>query len=146
MATEINRQSEGSSSVSRRGFLAVFCVAGAVVALPLARHALSALTSPQEQGLAGPPSPGPAPVIQPAVVPTAAAPEGTGAEQVAAGGKPAVIAAKCVGCGKCVRAAPKTFAMDARTEKAYVKNPTGDSAATIAKAVKVCPTHAIKVE
>lgn len=144
MATETSRQPEESSSVSRRGFLGVACVAGVVVALPLVRHALSALTSSQEQGLAGLPSAEPAPMTQPAVVPAAATPHTTGAEQVAGGGKPSVIAAKCVGCGKCVRAAPKTFAMDVKTEKAIVINPKGDTAAAIAKAVKVCPTHAIK--
>lgn len=121
------------------------CVAGVVVALPLVRHALSALTSSQEQGLAGLPSAEPAPMAEPSVVPAAAAPHTAGAAQIAASGKPSVIAARCVGCGKCVRTAPKTFAVDAKTERAYVKNPTGDTAAAIAKAAKVCPTHAIKV-
>lgn len=66
--------------------------------------------------------------------------------QAATGTRPVINAAKCVGCTKCVRVAPKTFAMDAATEKAYVKNPTGDTAATIKKAVEVCPTAAITLK
>ena len=62
---------------------------------------------------------------------------------VATQSKPKVNASKCVGCTKCVRIADKTFAMDPKTEKAYVKNPTGDAPATIAKAAKACPTGAI---
>ncbi|MDI9584086.1 MAG: ferredoxin [Acidobacteriota bacterium] len=54
-----------------------------------------------------------------------------------------VIAAKCTGCGKCVRVATKTFAVNAQTRKAYVKNPTGDPVPIIRKAARVCPTKAI---
>ena len=66
--------------------------------------------------------------------------------QTATGARPVINAAKCVGCTKCVRIAQKTFAMDPRTEKAYVKNPTGDDAATIKKAVQACPTAAITLK
>lgn len=54
-----------------------------------------------------------------------------------------VIAAKCTGCGKCVRVATKTFAMSARTRKAYVKNPKGDPVPVIRKAARLCSTKAI---
>ncbi|NSW55002.1 MAG: ferredoxin [Armatimonadetes bacterium] len=65
-----------------------------------------------------------------------------GADQLATA-KTKVIAAKCTGCGKCVRVATKTFAMDARTRKAYVKNPSGDPVPVIRKAAGICRANAI---
>lgn len=56
---------------------------------------------------------------------------------------PKVIAARCNGCGKCARVAQKTFAVNPRTRKAYVKNPKGDPVPIVRKAAQVCRTKAI---
>ena len=56
---------------------------------------------------------------------------------------PKVIASRCNGCGKCVRVAQKTFAVNPRTRKAYVRNPTGDPVPIIRKAAQVCRAKAI---
>jgi len=58
---------------------------------------------------------------------------------------PEVKADKCIGCEKCVRIAPHTFAMNPKTKKAYVKDADGDPPASILKAAKRCPTRAIVV-
>lgn len=71
-----------------------------------------------------------------------------GLQEAAAGSapKPVINAHKCTGCGKCVRVAARTFALNRATKKAYVKNPTGDSAPVIFKAAAVCRTKAITLK
>lgn len=125
------RENQDERPVSRRGFIVTIGTAGLVVGLPLVHAALAGTLHPEEgRAVAGVPCPvGGAQDLQ----------------QVASSGKPSIIAAKCVGCGKCVRLASRTFAMDAKTEKAYVKNATGDAAATIAKAARACPAAAIRI-
>lgn len=128
---ESEKRDQERRPVSRRGFIAAVGTAGLVVGLPLVHAALAGtMRAGEERAVAGVPCPaGGAQDLQ----------------QVASGGKPSIIAAKCVGCGKCVKVAPRTFAMNAKTEKAYVKNATGDAAATLAKAAKACPTAAIRI-
>ena len=54
---------------------------------------------------------------------------------------PHVDASKCVGCGKCVEAAPDAFEMDAATRKAKVKD--GAANQDIERGASVCPTNAV---
>ena len=69
-------------------------------------------------------------------------------QEAAAGStpRPVVKAHNCTGCGKCVRVASRTFGLNQATKKAYVKNPTGDSAPVILKAATVCRTKAITLK
>ena len=66
------------------------------------------------------------------------------ADDVAAKRVPVVDADKCVGCGKCVKIAPKVFRLNPQTEKAEVVNPNGAPASVIQKAIEHCPTGAVK--
>ncbi len=65
--------------------------------------------------------------------------------QASAGTGPQINADKCTGCGKCAKIAPKTFALNRATEKAYVKNPKGDPEPIIRKAARACPAKAITI-
>lgn len=70
-------------------------------------------------------------------------PPATGAETSEP--RPKVNAAKCVGCGRCTRIAKNTFAIDAKTKKAYVKNATGDADTLIRRAADRCRKKAISI-
>ena len=50
----------------------------------------------------------------------------------------------CIGCGKCVRWAPKTFEIEAtKYGRARVISQQGDDPETIAVAIEVCPVDCI---
>jgi len=52
-----------------------------------------------------------------------------------------VVASRCVGCGKCVAAAPEAFTMDSQTGQAQIK--PGAPADAIARGARACPVGAI---
>ncbi len=52
-----------------------------------------------------------------------------------------VVAGRCIGCGRCVAAAPEAFSMNPQTGKAEIK--PGAPADAIARGAKACPVGAI---
>lgn len=52
-----------------------------------------------------------------------------------------VVASRCIGCGRCVAAAPEAFAINPQTGKAEIK--AGAPADAIARGVRACPVGAI---
>jgi len=52
-----------------------------------------------------------------------------------------VVASQCIGCGRCVAAAPEAFTMNPQTGKAEIKS--GAPADAIARGAKACPVGAI---
>lgn len=144
MVTGTDTKEEGLPPMSRRGFIGSVCVAGLAAGLLLAWDGLvgSAPTG-RETGLQLAASPAEnVPTADPATVDATAGAGG----QVAGRGTAKVLVHKCTGCGKCVRIAPGTFALNRSTHKAYVRNPAGDPAPIIVKAAKACPTGAIRLE
>lgn len=56
---------------------------------------------------------------------------------------PMINSRACNGCGRCVRIAPKTFALTPDGRKAKVINPTGDKPEVLSTAAKACGPGAI---
>jgi ferredoxin len=55
---------------------------------------------------------------------------------------------KCIGAGTCVRVAGRVFSQDEDTGlvEVLVQNPDDSERAALESAVKLCPTHALKLE
>ena len=51
----------------------------------------------------------------------------------------------CAGHGQCEFAAPEVFSLDENAELSYAAEPEPEQAEDVRKAVRVCPTRAIKV-
>jgi|ADurb_H2B_02_Slu_FD_contig_31_3520932_length_643_multi_5_in_0_out_0_2 ferredoxin len=144
MVTGTDTKEEGLPPISRRGFIGSVCVAGLAAGLLLAWNGLSG-SAPTSRGVGLQLAASPAESVPATDRATVDAAAGAGG-QVAGRGTPKVLADKCTGCGKCVRIAPKTFALNGSTLKAYVRNPAGDPPPIILKAARACPTGAIRIE
>ena len=51
----------------------------------------------------------------------------------------------CAGHGQCEFAAPELFSLDENAEPSYAAEPRPEQAEDVHKAVRACPTRAIKV-
>ena len=56
-----------------------------------------------------------------------------------------VDADRCAGHGQCEFGAPELFSLDENGELSYVAEPGPEQAPDVHKAVRACPTRAIKV-
>lgn len=60
-------------------------------------------------------------------------------------GQLAIDEKRCIGCGKCVRAADANFAMDSQGEKATVLSQDNSAGTAVKNAINLCPAEAISL-